>query len=132
MVVSKPRLNAQLWIGIGSWTAAEFAEFFHNLDALNNLIQRERRRPRPLAVERIKYASLGVTDLSGLGKVVREIRIFVRDILERRDTKEDRELSRESKRQDILAKKIANAERLVKLSKSAEMGPKARNRMIEQ
>ncbi|WBL82267.1 hypothetical protein I3J27_18210 [Bradyrhizobium xenonodulans] len=83
-------------------------------------------------VRQISFASPGFTDLTGLGKVVKEIRLFIRDIFERQDSKEDKRLAREEKRQVILGKKIANAERLIKLAKNMGISKKDRKALIER
>jgi hypothetical protein len=91
-----------------------FARLFAAV-ALKNIFS-DRNSFTPLTVSQVKFASPGFTDLGGVGKVLKEIRLFVKDILDRRDSQEDRHLAREEKKQLIMQKKIANAERLIKLS----------------
>lgn len=86
----------------------------------------------PLQLKRMEFASPGFTDFAGIGKVVKEVRLFVTDIVDRFITTPDRALAREEKRQSIVAKKIANAEKLMKLADKAGLDPKTRIELIRR
>jgi hypothetical protein len=70
-----------------------------------------------LELHRLQFASPGFVDVAGLGKVVEQIRIFATDIYDRYANREDRKIARKIAEQELLAKKIANAEALLKLGK---------------
>jgi hypothetical protein len=77
-------------------------------------------KDRPeLMVHRLQFASPGFADLAGFGKIVEQIRIFLTDIYDRIEGKEDKKIARQMAEQDLLAKKIANAEAMLKLGKRA-------------
>jgi hypothetical protein len=88
--------------------------------------------PEVLAVKQIRYASPGLSDLAGIGKAMAELRKFVFGITDRFIAKEDRRLDRDEKRQDILAKKIKNAENLLKLSKKAGLDSDGARRLMRE
>jgi hypothetical protein len=72
-------------------------------------------------VERVRYASPGSLDVSGFGKMIEETRLFIKDILDRRDSKESRKIKDEIAKQKLLRLKIENAERLIKLRGDAAL-----------
>lgn len=72
-----------------------------------------------LAIHRLEFASPGFVDIAGLGKIVEQIRIFLTDIYDRHTSREDRKITREIAEQELVAKKIANAEAILKLGKHA-------------
>jgi Glycosyltransferase (GlcNAc) len=86
----------------------------------------------PLRLKRMEFASPGFTDFAGIGKVVKEVRLFVTDIVDRFIAVPDRALAREEKRQSIVAKKIANAEKLMKLYDKTGLDPETRNDLIRR
>jgi hypothetical protein len=69
----------------------------------------------PLVIRGINYSSPGISDLSGLGKALEEIRKFVTDILDRYLQREDRRITRAIAREDLKTRKIKNVELLVDL-----------------
>jgi hypothetical protein len=87
---------------------------------------------RPLIVKEIKFASPGHTDLGGLAGIMREIRLFVMDIADRFIAAPDRALAREDKHQSIMTKKLANAERLLKLSNKVDLDPALQRDLIRR
>jgi hypothetical protein len=87
---------------------------------------------RPLSVKQIKFASPGFSDLVGLAGVVREIRMFVMDVADRFIAAPDRALAREDKHQTIMTKKLANAERLLKLSNKVGLDPDMQRDLIRR
>jgi hypothetical protein len=93
---------------------------------------REVSAHQPLRVKEIEFASPGFTDLAGVGRVVREIRLFAMDIADRFIARPDRALAREEKHQSIVAKKIANAERILKLSDKIDLDPVTRRELIRR
>ena len=74
----------------------------------------------------------GFADLAGLGKVMEQLRIFLTDITDRYLHKKDREIARESAAQDLLAKKIANAEAILKLSDKVGLDGESRRALISE
>lgn len=72
-----------------------------------------------LVVHRLQFASPGFVDIAGVGKVVEQIRIFLTEIYDRASSREDRKIAREIAEQELIAKKIANAEAMLKLGKHA-------------
>jgi hypothetical protein len=88
--------------------------------------------PRPLQVIKLEFASPGIVDLLGVGKVIEEVRKFVVEIADRWIAAPDRELERDHKRQQILAEKIANAERLVNLSEKTGLDPEMRRQLVRR
>jgi hypothetical protein len=78
-------------------------------------IAKSTREYSELQVSSIEHSSPGVVDLAGLGRVVKEVRLFVDGVIDRVVHSPDRALAREEKKQDILAKKLANAKKLLEL-----------------
>jgi hypothetical protein len=74
-----------------------------------------------LDVEKVQFASPGSIDLVGFGAIVEQVRLFIKDVLDRRDSKQSRKIQDEIAKQDLLQKQIENAERLVKLRRSSEL-----------
>jgi len=79
-----------------------------------------------------RHRNYGFTDLAGIGKIVSEIRRFAFGVADRFLAAPDRALAREEKHQTIITKKLANAERLMKLSEKMELDPHTRNLMIRR
>ena len=77
-------------------------------------------------VRRIEFSSPGVADFAGLGKIVEQVRLFIKDLLERHDATKDRVIARELAQQDVLSKKIKNASALMKLADSMKLEEQAR------
>jgi hypothetical protein len=73
-------------------------------------------RKIPFKVEKISFASPGFADLAGIGTVVKEIRLFIIEIIDRVSAREDREIARDSAKQDVIEKRIKNARDLVELA----------------
>ena len=88
--------------------------------------------PNELQIHRLEYASPGFADLAGLGKVMEQLRIFLTDITDRYLHKKDREIAREFAAQDLLAKKIANAEAILKLSDKVGLDGESRRALISE
>lgn len=89
--------------------------------------------PSPkLEVRRIEFASPGFVDVAGVGKVVKELRLFMTGILDRYLNKEDRKIARQAAAQDLLAKKIMNAENLLKLGEKAGLDPETRQSLVRE
>lgn len=72
-----------------------------------------------LKIKRLKFASPGFVDIAGAGKIVEQIRIFLTDIYDRYASRADRKITRETAEQELLSKKIANAEAILKLGRHA-------------
>jgi hypothetical protein len=85
-----------------------------------------------LEVRKIVYGSPGIVDLAGIGKVIEQLRIFTTDIVDRVLHKEDRKIARELAQQELLAKKIANAKKLLKLGSKAGLNEKNVQALIAQ
>lgn len=116
------------------WSDAEFEMFLEGKaeeETVRDFI-REVATPEPLRVRQVQFASPGHTDLGGIGKVIEQIRLFVMAIVERYDAKPDRALAREEKHQTIIAKKMANAEKLLGLAKKMGLDHQTRNMMVRQ
>lgn len=80
---------------------------------LESFLARDGQR---LKVRRVHFESPGFVDLLGAGKAIGHLRKFIEGVIDRIIEREDRELAREEKRQDILEKKIKNAEAILNLS----------------
>jgi hypothetical protein len=85
-----------------------------------------------MKVDQIHYGSPGFVDLVGLGRVVREVRIFLLAVMDRFIHREDREIARASATQDVIAQKIKNAENLLKLSEKAGLDPSTRQALVRE
>jgi hypothetical protein len=85
-----------------------------------------------LEVRRIEYASPGFIDLVGAGRVAREVRVFLLGIIDRFIHSKDRKIAREAATQDIIAKKIKNAENLVKLGDKVGLDPETRQILVRE
>jgi len=86
----------------------------------------------PILVEKIRFGSPGFVDLAGVGRVVREVRIFLLGVMDRFIHKEDREIARASAVQDVIAKKIKNADNLLKLSEKAGLDSVTRQTLLRE
>jgi hypothetical protein len=89
-------------------------------------------RIQHMVVLAIQFQSPGFVDLLGAGKVVDKISKFILGITDRYLAKEDRALAREDKKQNILKKKIANAESLLNLASKANFDQEARVRLMRR
>ncbi len=98
---------------------------------LRNLIRNTTPR-RLLIVKEIKFSSPGHTDLVGLAGIIKEIRLFVMDIVDRFIAAPDRALAREEKHQSVLTRKLDNAERLLKLSNKIDLDTKLQRDLIRR
>lgn len=83
------------------------------LSRLPELIAPEER----LMVRRIKYASPGITDLTGLGAIIGHLKDFSLRLIERRDGKRSRELSEERAELENDRLRIENARSFVALTR---------------
>jgi hypothetical protein len=72
-----------------------------------------------LAATKISYASPGSIDIAGAGKIVEQIRLFIKDVCNRKFEMEERTVKVGLDHQELLKRKIANAQALLDLSKSA-------------
>jgi hypothetical protein len=75
----------------------------------------ESAAPLDLVVNKISYSSPGFVDVTGIGKMMEQCRLFIFDAIDRVLESEDRQIKRESARQEVLAKKIKNAEAFLNL-----------------
>jgi len=77
--------------------------------------------PRPLdpglQVRRIEFASPGYIDLRGVGDVVKQMRLLLKDLISIsiKETRREKRLKNDSREQDVQAKLIANARNYVRL-----------------
>jgi len=85
-----------------------------------------------LTIKAISFGSPGFVDFLGAGKIVAEIRKFILGVIDRYLETEDRRLARDAKRQEILEKKITNAERLLKLGKKVGLEGEFRRNMMRE
>jgi hypothetical protein len=88
-----------------------------------------RRRPRsepwpwppfrphaePLQIERIRYASPGLVDVAGVGKVIEELRHFLEKLIDLRAKRKREGLENEVIEEEIKAKRIENARNFIRL-----------------
>ena len=72
----------------------------------------------PLQVEKVQFASPGSIDLAGVGKTVEQVRLFIKDILDRIDARQSRRIKNLIEAQELLQKKIENAQRMITLGNS--------------
>jgi hypothetical protein len=66
-----------------------------------------------LDVEKVQFASPGSIDLVGFRKIVEQVRLFIQDILDRRERKQSREIQDEIAKENLKRMKIENVQRLV-------------------
>jgi len=90
------------------------------------------RELHELTVIRILYASPGFVDLTGLGKEIEQIRLFVMDVIDRYLHREDRRIAQDGATQDVLARKLENAKTLLKLSGKAGIDQETIQMLIRQ
>jgi hypothetical protein len=88
--------------------------------------------PNDLRLSRLEFASPGFADLAGVGKIVEQLRIFLMDVTDRYLHKGDREIARESAAQDLLAKKIANAEAILNLGEKIGLTPESKQILLAE
>ena len=72
-----------------------------------------------LEVEKVEFASPGSIDLAGFGKFTEQVRLFIKDTLDRRDNRKSREIQDEIAKQELYRRKIENAQSMLSLGKSA-------------
>jgi len=85
-----------------------------------------------LQLRRVQFASPGLADLAGIGKIVQEVRIFLTDIIDRFLHAKDRAIARDLAAQEVLASKLKNAERLAKLMDKVAINPEMRQMMLAE
>jgi hypothetical protein len=85
-----------------------------------------------LAVDRIRFESPGFVDIAGFGKIVEQIRIFLTDIYDRVTSRADRKIAREIAEQELLSKKIANAEAMIRLGNHAGLSKQGSQLLVEE
>jgi hypothetical protein len=85
-----------------------------------------------LHVRRLELASPGLADLAGFGKIVEQVRIFLTDIIDRFLHKEDRAIARGMAAQEVLAKKLKNAEQLAKLIDKVSVDPQMQQMLMAE
>jgi hypothetical protein len=73
----------------------------------------------PLAVVRINDASPGRVDLAGLGKALEQVRLFLKYLIDLSIQRRWWQLEVEDLGQDVIAKRIENAQRLLRLREQA-------------
>lgn len=83
------------------------------LSRLSRLFEREER----LEVRRINYASPGFSDLAGIGSVIGHLKDFILKLLERHDSRRQRELSEERAALENDRIRIENARNFVALAR---------------
>jgi hypothetical protein len=88
--------------------------------------------PSVLEVRRLEFASPGFADLAGFGKIVEQVRIFLTDILDRYLHREDRRIARDLAAQEVLARKLTNAEQLAKLMDKVAIEPETRRMLVAE
>ena len=86
----------------------------------------------PIVVVKIQFGSPGFVDLAGVGRVVGEVRKFLLGIIDRFIGKEDREIARASATQDVIAKKIKNADSLLKLADKAGLDAESQQALLRE
>jgi hypothetical protein len=96
------------------------------------LVDGIRRLPPVLIVGSVRFESPGWSDLLGAGKVVRELRLFLTDIIDRFMKREDRAIERDIQRQELLARKLANAAKLIEVARKAGMDDGARTELMHR
>jgi hypothetical protein len=85
-----------------------------------------------LQVHRLEFASPGLADLAGFGKIVEQVRIFLTDIIDRFLHTEDREIARGLAAQEVLARKLKNAEQLARLTDKVAIDPEMRQMLMAE
>jgi hypothetical protein len=73
----------------------------------------------PLAVVRINDASPGRVDLAGLGKALEQVRLFLKYLIDLSIQRRWWQLEVEDLGKDVIAKRIENAQRLLRLGEQA-------------
>lgn len=117
--------------GADSYLELEAKEELEEI-SLRHFVREVAGKPVPLQITQLQYASPGFTDLTGVGRVMKEVREFVLGIVDRYIAKPDRDLAREERRQKILALKIANAEKIIKLANYPHANPRTRNALVKR
>jgi hypothetical protein len=83
-----------------------------------------------LVVVRIDYASPGFIDVAGVGKAVEQVRLFLQYLIDLAVNRSLRQLEVESREQDIIAKRLANAERLIGIAADLGLTPDERRALL--
>lgn len=86
--------------------------------------------PDALRVASIEFASPGHIDFLGIGKAVAEVGNFITGIVDRIIQREDREIARDSAREDVKTKKLDNAEKLLRLSEKVGLNHEAQQALL--
>jgi hypothetical protein len=106
--------------------------YFRRVETQEILKAYSPRISNELKIKRIEYGSPGFADLTGIGKVVEQVRIFTTAIIDRYLHREDREIVRESAAQDLLSKKIKNAEALLNLGDKVGLDGESKRMLISE
>lgn len=85
-----------------------------------------------LRIAQIHMASPGVGDLAGIGKIVKEVRLFTENIIDRITQREDRAIAREAARQRVLTQKLNNAEKLLRLDEKIKLTSADRHAIVKE
>ena len=85
-----------------------------------------------LEVRRVQFASPGFADIAGIGKIIEQVRIFLTDIIDRFLLSKDRVIARDLAAQEVLAKKLKNAEELAKLMDKVAIDPEMRQMLMAE
>jgi hypothetical protein len=74
-----------------------------------------RPHAEPLQIERIQYASPGLVDVAGIGKVVEQLRLFLEKLIDLKAKRKREDLENEALEEDIKAKRMENARSFIRL-----------------
>jgi hypothetical protein len=72
---------------------------------IDQLLQTVTKMSSSPLVSKIDFASPGVVDIAGVGKIMEQVRLFIKDICDRADRRKDQEIKMENAEQDLLKKK---------------------------
>ena len=100
------------WTAIGPWGYLPPIADLGQFDRLSQLVESEEQ----FEVRRVSYASPGFADLVGIGTVVGHLKEFVLKLIERHDTKRQRELSDDRAELENERIRIENARNFVALA----------------
>jgi|HubBroStandDraft_3_1064219.scaffolds.fasta_scaffold64694_3 hypothetical protein len=99
---------------------------------IHSTVKRLDEEKAELTILRIEYASPGACDLTGAGRAIRELRLFVMGIVDRYLEREDREIAREAARQRVIKMKLNNIELARQLAKKANLGHESFDLLVHQ
>jgi hypothetical protein len=85
-----------------------------------------------LQVSKLEYSSPGLQDLAGVGKIIKEVRIFIKYLMDRSQRREEHEAKMERQRVDNETKHIQNQERALRLLQRAGYTKKQIRAIMEQ